>query len=419
MTGGSGIVLVLPVAVWIVYLADIEWRKREAGRAAVLLGLALLSVAYLAVYFVGYQRPPNHPPVSRDPVAVTTVTGEVLAMAIGIGCKSVWQAVCLGELALGAATIALVFRANRADRTAAFGLVAIAAGVFGVALAIGLGRGAMGPEMGLWSRYSLLTWPLLAAAYLAWVKAGRKWVPVALCLVAVLAFPRNTGTGMQEGNYVRALYDRIQADAQSGLSAGEIVARDFPNSPNEDQEARAIRAIPLLRAARVGIFAPGGSPGDAALWWLLILVGAAVILPLTLRWLWHLGKAVMVERARELFRLQHERFEEQLLKAASATGLRRGLRWVKCLITGDALLVRDIANGCIVALVPVRIDFEPEPGSDMEENPAAREPRPATAVFTFHRGTWETAGRVVFNHTPEQTAAAFANQFRVIHHGHH
>ncbi|HEV3439764.1 MAG TPA: hypothetical protein VG122_20530 [Gemmata sp.] len=153
------------------------------------------------------------------------------------------------------------------------------------------------------------------------------------------------------------------------------------------------------------------------LWW--IGGGLAVAAIVLGRWLWHLGKAVQAERARELFRLQHERFEEQLLKNAAATGLPRGLKWLSCQISGDALLVRDTLTGGIVALVPVVIQFEPIEGSDMEDVPAAREPRPATAVFAFSRGTWETNGRVVFNHTPEQTVTAFTPQFRIIHHGHH
>lgn len=147
---------------------------------------------------------------------------------------------------------------------------------------------------------------------------------------------------------------------------------------------------------------------DVSLWWWF--GGAAVLLvlaSLAVRWLYLLGRAVHVERCRELFRLQHERFEEQLLKAASATGLPRGLRWLKCLITGDAVLVRDTATAGIVALVPVRIDFAPVEGSDMEDVPAAKEPRTATAVFTFHGGAWHTAGRVVFNHTPDQAIDAF------------
>lgn len=147
---------------------------------------------------------------------------------------------------------------------------------------------------------------------------------------------------------------------------------------------------------------------EISLWWWF--GGAAVLVvlvALAVRWLYLLGHAVHVERCRELFRLQHERFEEQLLKAASATGLPRGLRWLKCQITGDAVLVRDTATTGIVALVPVQIDFSPVEGSDMEGVPAASEPRTATAVFTFHGGAWHTAGRVVFNHTPDQAIEAF------------
>src|SRR5262245_16963801 len=122
-------------------------------------------------------------------------------------------------------------------------------------------------------------------------------------------------------------------------------------------------------------------------WWVGGGIAVLILLVLAARWLWRLGRAVHVERCRELFRLQHERFEELLLKAAGSTGLPRGLRWVGCRITGDAVLVRDTATGGIVALVPVQIDFLPIEGSDMEDVPAAKEPRPATAVFTFHGGT--------------------------------
>ena len=156
---------------------------------------------------------------------------------------------------------------------------------------------------------------------------------------------------------------------------------------------------------------------DISVWW---WIGGGVVLlvlaALAGRGLYLLGRVVQVERCRELFRLQHERFEEQLLKAAGATGLPRGLRWVACRITGDAVLARDTATGGIVALVPVQIDFVPVEGSDMEDVPAAREPRPATAVFTFHGGAWHTAGRVVFNHTPDQTVAAFPELQRLPDH---
>ena len=60
---------------------------------------------------------------------------------------------------------------------------------------------------------------------------------------------------MQNGNAVLAKYTAIQADADAGLSAELIVKRQFPNSHQVGQEERAMIAIPLLRAAGIGIFA--------------------------------------------------------------------------------------------------------------------------------------------------------------------
>ncbi len=150
--------------------------------------------------------------------------------------------------------------------------------------------------------------------------------------------------------------------------------------------------------------------GDGSIWW-FVGVGGLFVAVLAARWFWHLGQAIQVERARELFRLQHERFEEALLKVAGESGKPRGLRWLACSITSDALLVREVATQEIMAFVPVQLSFEPIEGSDMEEVPAAREPRPATALFTFAQGHWHTAGRVLFNHTPEQALTAFGVQF--------
>jgi hypothetical protein len=139
-------------------------------------------------------------------------------------------------------------------------------------------------------------------------------------------------------------------------------------------------------------------------WWIVGPLLGLIGLVLIGRWLHLFGRSVQIERARELFRLQHERFEGLLITAAAATGKPRGLIWTSCEITGNAVLARN-AERRIVALVPVIIHFEPVAGSDMEHVPAAREPRIATAVFTYHRGHWETDGRVVFNLDPPQALA--------------
>lgn len=428
LTGGFGLPVVFPVAAWLGYLAIILWRDRKKRRAGVLVLLAALALGYVWLYFANFHRP-GHPPPSHDPIAIAIVTGQVLGMAPGIGLSAVWWAVFAGEVTLAVVTISLLLRQgiDPAVRPASYGLIAVVAGISGIALAIGIGRADFAPDMGIWSRYSLLTWPLLCATYLAWVKAGRgaaptglvKWVPIVLCITAALAFPTNMGAGLYSAARILGKDIALEADVQAGVPDAVLIRRHFPGSRNEGQEDRALWAIPMLRDAGISIFAIGENRGGHSPLWKFGALGVLVAVVLVGRWLWHLGKAVQAERARELFRLQHERFEQQLLTAASATGLPRGLRWAECRITGDATIVRDTTTGGIVALVPVLLQFEPVSGSDMEDNPAAREPRPATAVFSFESGTWHTAGRVVFNHTPEQTVASFAPQFRVIHHGHH
>ncbi|MFM8275344.1 MAG: hypothetical protein ACKODX_23830, partial [Gemmata sp.] len=82
--------LVPAVAPWLALVALGLWRRGEKGRAAALLLLAALPVAYLAVYFQGYHRPAHHPPMSVNPVRVATVTGEVLAVSFGMGLSLVW-----------------------------------------------------------------------------------------------------------------------------------------------------------------------------------------------------------------------------------------------------------------------------------------------------------------------------------------
>jgi hypothetical protein len=259
LTGGFGLTMVPPVAAWLSYLAILIWRLGKKSRALILLALAALSVIYMGIYFNGYARPSHHPQPSRDPVAIGMVTGEVLAMAFGIGVSGVWALVALAEVAIGIATVVLLIRQglSPSNRPASAGLIAVAAGVCGLAVAIGLGRGSMGMDMGLWPRYSLLSWPLLAAAYLVWVKAGRKWIPISFCVAAALAFPTNMFTGMREGLWIREHYDQIKNDASAGRSAVEIVERRFPGGPNASQAGRALEGIPLLRAAGIGVFGAG------------------------------------------------------------------------------------------------------------------------------------------------------------------
>jgi hypothetical protein len=148
-------------------------------------------------------------------------------------------------------------------------------------------------------------------------------------------------------------------------------------------------------------------------WPFLVPVGG-LLLALAAWWLYRLGREVQTERARESFRLQKERLEDIVLKAASATGKPRGLRWVSCRFADEFTLVRDRATRRLAALIPVTVRFDPEPGGDMEGLPAAAEPRQATAVLHFRRGEWISEGQTLFNVTPADAIRLHSREYEPV-----
>lgn len=148
--------------------------------------------------------------------------------------------------------------------------------------------------------------------------------------------------------------------------------------------------------------------------WPFLLPVAGLVLFLGAWWMYRLGREVQTERAREAFRLQRERLAEVFRTAAAATGKPRGLRWLSCHFTDDFTLVRDRKTRRLSALIPVTIQFEPEPGGDMEDVPAATEPRPATAVFHFRQGNWVSEGQALFNVTPDSALALFGKNYESV-----
>jgi hypothetical protein len=112
----------------------------------------------------------------------------------------------------------------------------------GLAVAIGVGRSGFGDfEMGLWSRYGLLTAPLIVMAYLTFVDRPRVQQ---LLAVAVLVFlPFNTAVGWGWGRHLDAALTPLEAAARRGDPPSAIVAQYLDGS---GQEARALVGLPLL-----------------------------------------------------------------------------------------------------------------------------------------------------------------------------
>ena len=221
LCGGAGLVFVPIVMAW--RLAVGSWRKRV---------LWLLPAAYLGVYFVGYARPPHHPPPS-DPLLAAVVAAQVLAMSVGYAAAAVWPAVAFALLVLGVATL-------RHAPTTGERVVIVAAGA--VACAVGVGRSGFGNyEMGLWSRYGLLTAPLVAMAYLTFTDRPRVQKLLAGAVLALL--PVNAAVGVGWG----VTLDRSLAPVVAAHRAGdapEAIVRDWLTGSG--QEERALRGLPML-----------------------------------------------------------------------------------------------------------------------------------------------------------------------------
>ena len=113
----------------------------------------------------------------------------------------------------------------------------------GLAVAIGVGRSGFGDwEMGLWSRYGLLTAPLIVMAYLTFADRPRVQKLVAVVVLAIL--PLNAVAGWEWGRRLDASLTPVEAAARGGDPPAEIVARYLDGS---GQEARALVGLPLLR----------------------------------------------------------------------------------------------------------------------------------------------------------------------------
>jgi hypothetical protein len=150
--------------------------------------------------------------------------------------------------------------------------------------------------------------------------------------------------------------------------------------------------------------------GDLFLWIGLPFAGLLLLL---LALFLVMRREIQTARARELFRLRHEHLEALFLEKAAASGLPRGLRWVACTFDPEVVFARERSrlHRRIVALVAVTVQFEAVEGGDMEGLPAVPQPRHGSAVLTFERHEWTTAGRVLFNLTPAQVLEHFAAEY--------
>lgn len=240
LSGGFGIILAMPILVWVGSLI-LSNRKRYLAT-----GISLVTVVYIGYYFATYERPPDHPPFAwKNWAASVQVAGQFLAISFGIGVGAVWFIV----LPLLLMASGITFRTR--------GIFAVASGAILLALAIGASRGGFNSqiEMGLWPRYSVLAWLLIAATFLASLNSGdalSRWIPIGMVSLAILAYLPNTLYGLSYGIRHHDWMSAIEKQLCAGESADDIVHHSLEGT---GQEERARIGIPMLHRAKIGPFA--------------------------------------------------------------------------------------------------------------------------------------------------------------------
>jgi hypothetical protein len=104
------------------------------------------------------------------------------------------------------------------------------------------------------------------------------------------------------------------------------------------------------------------------------------------------------------FDQDQDELRRSFLQLAQSSGKPRGLRWATCEWLPERVLLRDPETALLTLCVGLNVSFEAIPGGDMEDVAAVGTVRDACAIFHFQDGRWGTAGRVLFNHSPELAA---------------
>jgi hypothetical protein len=202
----------------------------------ILTALAAITPVYIVLYFQGYHRPSHHPE-SAGVFESARVGLEAQAMALGPAATGIWPIIGIGILITGIWVVALLTKKtidNRRD-LASLGLLLFVGAGAAVAFGIGWGRSGFHDDMGFAWRYGWLTFPPIAASYFTWLlRGGRvsRYGPVVLLLIAAVFAAVNSASGFRDAETkLRPFEMAWEADVRAGMTADQVVDRNFPELP--------------------------------------------------------------------------------------------------------------------------------------------------------------------------------------------
>jgi hypothetical protein len=258
LCGGSGLVMLPAVLLWLLFRATMRWHDAQrfaTWNRLIGLGFGLVGVAVAVLYMAGYTPPANHKPAPSIVAAMKT-TLEYFSLVVWPNAQ-VW-ALRVGAGVVFFAAITLIWLGvigvrNRGERTQAVAMAAIIAAMLCAGVAVGFSRSFMGPGAGLASRYVTTSAPLIIALYFAWFlhgpKRAQRIIHGLMFLAVVVAIPANARVARSIGEDRRVTYSRFERCLKSHPPLAVLVKTAFPRLHPE--EPVIVESFRMLKDARM------------------------------------------------------------------------------------------------------------------------------------------------------------------------
>ena len=175
--------MLLALAIWLGYRGGLYWRSPSElhGRRDCLLvmGLAVLAVLLVGLYFVGYTNALGVaaviglPEVSLKASLETSI--QVLSISLGPAVKPYWRLVgsaVLMLLLLSVAVLIVALLKEPRERLRVLGLLLFIGATGSLVLIVGWARAGLGEEYALSGIYLNMALPALCCAYFIWIVYG-------------------------------------------------------------------------------------------------------------------------------------------------------------------------------------------------------------------------------------------------------
>lgn len=271
LCGANGLVLVPPVALWMLYSARVIWRSASRGRnwhAVVMVVSVLAALGFITIYVLGLGKPhdiafkgsaPIPDPKMTDYVRtglefLSSALGEPVSVKFGVyGGIAVLAVVMLsvvGMVCIG------VSRKPERYRAAGLGMFMLA--FAGLTAAITYGRAGLGEGAGGADRYYTLMMPVWYCVYLIWTVANRGVgyvMQVAMLIAAGTVFAANVSDRREHAGGIRLASRVIEDDILARKPPNQIAQRwtTWYNAVDPDYfESFIAPRFRMLQKARLG-----------------------------------------------------------------------------------------------------------------------------------------------------------------------